>query len=57
MSLHAARDSKTGRVTVVLVNKRAAKGACVTLNFNAPMPPQKLVVYEYSAANKHCIGQ
>jgi photosystem II stability/assembly factor-like uncharacterized protein len=57
VSLHAARDSKTGRVTLVLVNKRAAKAARVALNFNAPVPPQKLVVYEYSAANKHCIGQ
>jgi hypothetical protein len=57
VSVHAARDGKTGRVTLVLVNKRAAKGARLALSFNASLPQQKVVVYEYSAANKHCIGQ
>jgi hypothetical protein len=57
VSVHAARDSQTGRLTFVLVNKRAAKGARVELRLNRPAPAQKMIVYEYGLANRHCIGQ
>lgn len=56
VSVHAARDSKTGRLTFVLVNKRAAKGARIALRLSKPVPRQPLVIYEYSAADKNSIG-
>ncbi|KPK63332.1 MAG: hypothetical protein AMK73_05225 [Planctomycetes bacterium SM23_32] len=57
VSVHAARDSATGRLTFVLVNKRAAKPARVTLKLSRPVPAQDVTVYEYSAADKACIGK
>ncbi|MDQ2732232.1 MAG: glycoside hydrolase family 44 protein, partial [Armatimonadota bacterium] len=47
VSVHAAKDSKTGRLTFVLVNKRAAKMARVTLNLTAPVPAQEVTPFEY----------
>jgi len=57
VSVHAAKDSKSGRITFVLVNKRATKDARVTLKLNKPVPPQDVVVYEYSPADRFAIGQ
>ncbi|MCY3017752.1 MAG: hypothetical protein NTW87_01795, partial [Planctomycetota bacterium] len=57
VSVHAAKDSKTGRLTFVLVNKRAGKGAKLTLNLGAAVPAQDVTVYEYSSADRYCIGQ
>jgi len=57
VSVHAARDSASGRLTFILVNKRAAKGAKVKLNLNRRLPEQKVVLYEYSAADRFCIGR
>jgi hypothetical protein len=52
VSVHAARDEATGRLTFVLVNKRAAKGARVKLSFNRKVPPQTVVPYEFSASDR-----
>jgi hypothetical protein len=57
VSVHAARDRKSGKITLVLINKRAAKDASVTLKFNQPLPDQEVVPYEYSAADRMAIGQ
>ena len=57
VSVHAARDSQTGRITLVLVNKRAAKDAQVTLKFSEAVPRQDVTVYEYSAADRFAIGR
>ena len=57
VSVHAARDSETGRLSFVLVNKRAAKGARVALELAEPVREQELVVYEYSSADRGAIGR
>ena len=57
VSVHTAKDSKTGKLTFVLVNKRAAKDAKVTLKINQSVPKQDVTVYEYSAADRFVIGQ
>jgi photosystem II stability/assembly factor-like uncharacterized protein len=57
VSVHAARDSKTGRLTFILVNKRASLGAHLTLNLAAPVPAQDITVYEYSGVDKGVIGR
>lgn len=57
VSVHAARDSKSGRLTFILVNKRATKGTRVNLKLNAPLPAQDATLYEYSAADRYAIGQ
>lgn len=57
ISVHAARDTKTGKLTFVLVNKRAAKDARVTLNLSAPVPAQDVTLYEYSDVDRFTIGE
>ena len=57
VSVHAARDSKTGRLTFVLINKRVAKDARVTLKLSKRVPEQEVVFYEYSGADRFAIGQ
>jgi hypothetical protein len=57
VSVHTYRDGKTGRVSFVLVNKRAAKDARVTINLAQPIPEQAAISYEYSAVDRLAIGQ
>jgi len=57
VSVHAARDTKSGRLTFVLVNKRVAKDARVTLKLSKRVPEQEAVFYEYSGADRFAIGQ
>ena len=57
VSVHAARASDAGRLTFVMVNKRAAKPARVTLKLSRPVPAQEVTVYEYSAADAGSIGR
>jgi len=64
VSVHAARDSRVpgagdgrGRLTFVLVNKRVAKHASVTLKPSKRVPEQEVVFYEYSGADRFAIGQ
>jgi len=57
VSVHAAKDSKTGRLSFILVNKRAAKDAKVTVKLKKAVPAQDAVFYEYSAADRFSIGQ
>jgi hypothetical protein len=57
VSVHAAKDSKTGRLAFILVNKRAAKDARVTLKLKKSVPQQEVVFYEYSGADRFSIGQ
>jgi len=57
VSVHTARDSKTGRLTFVLINKRVAKDARVRLKLSKPVAEQEVAFYEYSAADRFAIGQ
>jgi photosystem II stability/assembly factor-like uncharacterized protein len=57
VSVHAARDSATGRLTFVLVNKRAAKPARVALKLSKTVPAQELTAFQYSAADAGAIGR
>ena len=57
VSVHAARSSKDGRVTVVMVNKRAARDAQVTIKLGKAIPKQQVVMYEYSQADRLAIGR
>ena len=57
VSVHAARDTATGRLTFILVNKRAATGARVTVKLNAALPAQAVTLYEYSRADRFAIGE
>jgi hypothetical protein len=57
VSVHAAKDTKSSKLSFVLVNKRAAKSAKVALKFTAPVPSQDVTVYEYSNADRLVIGQ
>jgi len=57
ISVHAAKDSATGRLTFVLVNKRAAKAAKVTIKLSASVKSQDVVFYQYSGQDRLAIGQ
>lgn len=57
VSVHAAKDSKTGRITFILINKRGAKDAKVTLKLSAALPEQDVDMYEYGTADKAAIGK
>ena len=57
VSVHVAKDTKSGKLTFILVNKRVAKGAKVALKLSAPVPEQDVAFYEYSNADRFCIGQ
>jgi hypothetical protein len=57
VSVHAAKDAKSGKLTFVLIHKRVTKGAKVTLKLSAPVPEQEVTFYEYGSADRLCIGQ
>jgi hypothetical protein len=51
VSIHAARDSASGKLTLVLINKRGTKPAKLTLKFKTALPEQEATIYEYSDAD------
>jgi hypothetical protein len=55
VSVHAARAAD-GKVTFVLINKRAKKGARLTVKLSKAVPSQTVALYEYSSVNSKCIG-
>jgi len=57
ISVHTAKDSATGRLTFIVVNKRAGKAAKLSIKLSAPVKSQDVVFYEYSAADRLAIGQ
>jgi hypothetical protein len=57
VSVHAAKDSKTGRLTFILINKKAQKDVKLTLKLSKAVPAQDVPVYEYSGADLNAIGQ
>ena len=57
VSVHAARDTATGRITFVLINKRVRKDARLTLTLSKPVPEQDIVVYEFSGRDRFALGQ
>jgi len=57
VSIHAAKDSTTGRISFILVNKRVAKDAKVKLTFKRDVKAQDCIAYEFSGVDRFCIGQ
>ena len=57
VSVHAARDSRSGTLTLILINKRVAKDARLSLKLSRPVPEQDVVAYAYSDADRFAIGQ
>ena len=51
VSIHAARDTAGRKLTLILINKRGAKPAKLTLKFKTALPDQEATVYEYSDAD------
>ena len=45
------------RLTFVLINKRVAKHASVTLELSKAVPEQQVALYEYSNADRFAIGR
>ena len=56
VSVHAARDSASGRISLMLVNKRATKPAKVTIHLSKAVSAQSATVWEYGVADSGCIG-
>lgn len=56
VSLHASRDAASGRLSLIVINKRAAKGAHVTIKLSGKIPEQEVTPWEYGAADQYCIG-
>lgn len=57
VSVHALRDAANARLSLVLVNKRAAQPARVTLDLGRALARQTATIYEYSAADRFALGQ
>jgi photosystem II stability/assembly factor-like uncharacterized protein len=57
VSVHAARDEKSGRLTFIVINKRLDQDAKLTLKLARAIPEQDVTVYEYSRADRFAIGQ
>lgn len=57
VSVHAYRDRHSGRVSFVLVNKRARQDSRVTLQFSRPVREQEVISYEYSGRDRFAIGR
>ncbi len=56
VSVHASKDAASGRIAVVMVNKRGATGAKVALKLSSAVPAQEPAFYEYGPADPGCIG-
>lgn len=57
VSVHASKDAATGRIAIVMINKRGAIGAKVSLKLATAVPEQEPAFYEYGPADPGCIGQ
>lgn len=57
VSVHVARNTADGRLSVVLVNKRSARDTKVVLTFSKPVPKQEVTVYEYGRVDRMVIGK
>jgi hypothetical protein len=57
VSVYAFKDTKRNVVSFMIHNKRAKKGAKLTLDLGAPVPTQKAPRYELSNVNPKAIGE
>ena len=57
VSVFAAKDSKTGRCTFVLINKRLRTDATVSLDLGRAIPQQDVTFYEYAPCDRFAIGR
>jgi hypothetical protein len=57
VGVYVFKDTKRNVASFVILNKKAKKGAKLTLDLSAPVPAQKATRYEYSSANPKAIGE
>jgi len=57
VGVYVFKDTQSNVASFMILNKRAQKGARVTLELNAQVPAQKAARYEYSNANPKAIGE
>lgn len=57
VGLYAFKDPKTKVASFIVTNKRAKKGAKVSLDLGVSVPAQKAKRYEYSEVNDKAIGE
>jgi hypothetical protein len=57
VAVYAFKDTQRKVTSFVIINKRARKGAKVTLDLGASVPAQQATRYEYSGANPKAIGE
>jgi hypothetical protein len=57
VSVYLFKDTQRNVGSLIIVNKRASKGARLTVQLSAPLPAQKATRYEYSQVNPKAIGE
>lgn len=57
VGVYAFKDERRKVASLIIVNKRAKKGAKLSLELGAPLPAQKASRYEYSKVNPKAIGE
>ena len=57
VSVYAFKDEKRKVASFIVLNKRAKKGAKLSLELSAPVPAQKATRYEFSGINEKAIGE
>lgn len=57
VGVYAFKDARRNVVSLIITNKRAKKGAKISLDLGAPLPAQKAARYEYSGVNPKAIGE
>jgi len=57
VGVYVFKDAKRNVASFMILNKRATKGAKVTLDLTTAVPAQKATRYEYSGANLKAIGE
>lgn len=57
VGVYVFKDANRNVASFMILNKRAKKGAKVTLDLGTAVPAQKAARYEYSGANPKAIGE
>lgn len=57
VAVYSFKDTQRNVASLIIINKRASKGAKLTVDLSAPLPAQKATRYEYSRVNPKAIGE
>jgi hypothetical protein len=57
VSVYIYKNAKTGIASFIVLNKKAKKGAKVSIDLAADLPNQSAPAWEFSSANMKCIGE